>query len=214
MAKEKKPLYKRWYMIVLYVFLGFIILGSILPENQSSNNGLTQESKDSQQSLQTSVQTTKSNDQAEVQPESKTTEQKTFNLGDSVDVGSFKWKITKFEKASQIGQNLMGTFMGVKANGEYLIQNVEVENVGKSAQVLMDSFVKLINDQGREFSPDTAAAFYLEPQGSALMFETINPGIVKKGKIVYDVPKGLKVVDVRISNSLLESSFYTIKMIS
>lgn len=46
------------------------------------------------------------------------------------------------------------------------------------------------------------------------MFETINPGIIKKGKIVYDVPEGLKVVNARISDSLVEQSFYTIKLIS
>ena len=58
------------------------------------------------------------------------------------------------------------------------------------------------------------ASIYLKPQGSALMFETINPGIVKKGKIVYDVPVGLNVVNVRISSSLASSSFYTVKLMT
>ena len=136
-----------------------------------------------------------------------------YNFGDEVIAGDFKWNISNPTKASQIGESFSGILMGVKANGEFLIFDVEVENIGNSAQLLSDSFVKLVDDKNREFSAHPSAAIFLKPQGSSLTFETLNPGIIKKGKIVFDVPKDLKIVNIRISSNLLECSFYNIKLI-
>jgi len=43
----------------------------------------------------------------------------------------------------------MDTFIGEKADGEFLILDIQVENTGKSAKYLMDSFVKIVDDQKR-----------------------------------------------------------------
>lgn len=147
------------------------------------------------------------------EPVQPTEQQKLFEIGDEIIAGEFKWKITKVTKQTEIGQYIGSNFLGVKANGEFLILDVEVENIGKSANYLTDSFIKLVDDQGREFSSNPSGAFYLD-HNSAILFDTINPGIVKKGKVVFDVPVDLKVVNVRISNNLLESSYYNIKLFS
>src|SRR3989344_7009091 len=104
--------------------------------------------------------------------ETPTPKPEIFKLGDEISAGQFKWKIIGVKRFAQIGQSFGDTFMGVKANGEFLVLDVEVENIGKSAQLLSDSFLILIDDQGREFSADSAAAMYF-PQGEALFFETI-----------------------------------------
>jgi hypothetical protein len=139
-------------------------------------------------------------------------EAKTYSIGDSIQAGDFTWKITGSSTATEIGQDIGGSFFGEKADGIFIILDVEVTNTGNSAQYLMDSYLKLVDDQGREFSPNSAAAIYLKPEGSALMFEQVNPGITKKGKIVFDVPVDLKVANIRISSDLLSSSFYNIKL--
>ena len=135
-----------------------------------------------------------------------------YKLGDEVIAGNFKWTFKNYNTASQIGEDVFGTFMGVKADGEFLIIDVEVENIGKNAQLLSDSYVKLIDDQEREFSTDTMAAIYLKPQGSSFSFDTVNPGIIKKGKIVFDVPSGLKVAKIKVLSDLYSDSFYNIKL--
>jgi len=78
---------------------------------------------------------------------------------------------------------------------------------------LQGDYLKLIDDQGREFSADTSASFYLK-DGTAIYFETVNPGIVKHGQVVFDVPKNLKVMNVRISNSYESDSFYDVKLLT
>ncbi len=139
-------------------------------------------------------------------------EVKTYSLGDSIQAGDFRWKITKVSTTKEIGQDVAGTFFGEKADGIFVILDVEVENTGNSAKYLTDSYIKLVDTQSREFSPNTVAAIYLKPEGSALIFEQINPGINKKGKIVYDVPENVKTFTVKITSSLFSSNFYNVKI--
>ncbi len=194
--KTKKPQYKRWWAITLFVIIGLGILGNLLGTDNDSTTA------NNLQKVSTQEQIT-----------AKQPEVKTYSLGDEIQAGDFKWTITKSSTAKEIGQDVAGTFFGEKADGIFIILEVDIENTGKTAQYLTDSFIKLVDDRGREFSPNTAAAIYIKPQGSALVFEQINPSIKKKGKIVYDVPEGLKVANVRISSNLLESSFYNVKLI-
>jgi hypothetical protein len=214
-VREKKAWYKRWWAITLFIIFGMGILGNIFGGNDSST--------DSNSNLQTTtpeqIPAKQKDDLQTTTPEQITgkvtasqQEVKTYSLGDEIQAGDFKWKITKSSTAREIGQDIMGTFFGEKADGIFIIVDVEVKNTGKSAKYLMDSYLKLIDDQGREFSPNSAAAIYLKPEGSALMFEQVNPGITKKGKIVFDVPEGLKVANIRISSNLLQSSFYNVKL--
>lgn len=194
--KAKKSWYKRWWAITLFIIIGLAILVNLFGGNDNSSS-----------SPNSNVQT---NSQQQIT--TKTEEVKTYSIGDSIQAGDFKWKITKSSTATEIGEDLAGTFFGEKADGIFIILDVEIENTGKSAKYLMDSYLKLVDDQGREFSPNSAAAIYLKPQGSALMFEQVNPSITKKGKIVFDVPAGLKVANIRISSNLISSSFYNVKL--
>jgi hypothetical protein len=150
--------------------------------------------------------------QQAVAPSNAANMAKTYQLGDSFVAGDFTWKITDVTTALEIGQDLGGTFFGQKADGVFVIVSVEVENTGNKANYLSDSFITLIDDHNREFSPTTVAAIYLKPTGSALSFEQLNPGIIKKGKIVYDVPKGLKVANVKVKSSLFTSEYYAVRI--
>ncbi|HIH23457.1 TPA: DUF4352 domain-containing protein [Candidatus Woesearchaeota archaeon] len=150
--------------------------------------------------------------QQAVAPSNAAATAKLYGLGDRFVAGDFTWTITDVTTTSQIGQDLGGTFFGEKASGIFVVLDVEVENTGNKADYLSDSYIQLIDDQGREFSPTTMAAVYLKPEGSALVFEQLNPGITKTGKIVYDVPKGLKVANVKVQSSLLTSEYYTVRI--
>ncbi len=191
--KEKKAWYKRWWAIVLFIFIGLAIIGSISSGNKSS----------------TSSTPDKVVNQEAITPTQNT---KTYGLGDSLVAGDFTWKIIGVSTTTEIGQTIGDNFFGEKANGIFVILDVEVENTGKSAKYLSDSYIKLIDDQSREFSASTIAAIYLKPEGSALVFTQLNPGIVKKGKIVYDVPTGLKVANVKITSSLFTTESYLVKI--
>ncbi len=195
---RRHPVWSTIFGVIIFFFLIGIFFGgeTNVEQNKAADNQMIDTNINAQKQINTVPK-----------------EVKTYSLGDEIQAGDFKWKIIKSSTTEEIGQDLAGTFLGEKADGIFLILDVEIENTGKTAQYLSDSFIKLVDDQSREFSANTAAAFYLRPTGSALMFEQINPGIKKKGKIVYDVPAGLKVANIRVSSNLLESSFYNINLI-
>lgn len=188
----KKAWYKRWWAIAIFIFIGLIILSRLFGGNDTS--------------------TEKGNaDEGNNAPVQKQ-EEKVYQLGEEIQAGDFTWKIMGASTAKEIGQDLAGTFLGETADGIFVIVDVEVSNTANSAKYLTNSYVKLIDEQGREFSPDTVAAFYLKPEGSALIFEQINPGITKKGKMVYDVPEGTNNFNVKITSSQLNTKVYNVKL--
>ena len=93
----KKSWYKRWWAIVLYVFIGLIILGVIFGGNDTSNSG-TQTPSDS-----SGIKAT----QGEAQ---------TYALGDSIKAGDFTWKITKVTFALDGSVESTGVASGVAWN--------------------------------------------------------------------------------------------------
>ena len=160
-----------------------------------------------------STQTNNESQQTTYQKQTQT-QVKEYSINEPVVAGDFLWEIKGFYNTTQIGEYFMDTFVGEKADGVFLVFDVEVTNVGSSAEYLSDSYMKLIDSQGRKFSANSVAAYYLKPQGSAMTFDLINPGITKKGKVVFDVPANIRITDMRISSSLVESSFYNIKLIT
>ncbi len=194
MAAEKKVWYKRWWAITLFVIIGFIILVNLFGGDNPSSSGTPAATQPA------------SNKNVEAAPE------KGYSIGDSIPVGDLTWKITGVSTTSEIGQDLAGTFMGEKADGLFVVLDVEVENTANTAQYLTDSYIKLVDSQNREFSPNSVAAVYLQPAGSALIFEQLNPGITKKGKIVYEVPADIKTFDVKITSGLFSESKYNVKI--
>jgi hypothetical protein len=191
--KTKKQWYKRWWAIVLWVFIALIILGNLVDDNSTIDN---------QDSSNTNDNTQTTNNENEEQ------EEVTYNIGDSIVAGDYTWKITGVEEQSQVGESIMGTFMGDTADGVFLIFDVEVTNNGNSADYIMSGFMKLYDSQGREYVEDTQASFYL---GDTFpWFDQINPGLTKKGKVVFDVVPNTDY-EIRISSNLYSDSFKTIK---
>lgn len=127
-------------------------------------------------------------------------------MGDRVQAGDFAWTFTGSRQQAFVGN----AYFDQKADGVYLIVSVEAENTGSRAQYLSADMVKLIDDRGREFVPDTSASIYLGDD--AFTFDRLNPGIVKRGVIVYDIPKDLTVARVRLSSTSLGSDSYYVKI--
>ncbi|MFW6230746.1 MAG: DUF4352 domain-containing protein [Nanoarchaeota archaeon] len=200
MSKNKsKPWYKKvWVWIAIVLVLGFF--GSL-----GNNDG------NSDPSSNTNSQGDVLNDGA--QQESQPSEPEVFSLDEPIRAGSFEWTIKGYTTRRQIGEYIGDTLMGSEADGIYYVLDVEVENLDDTAEYLSDSFIKLVDGQGREFSADTGAAMFLE-DNSYILFDQINPGIVKKGKIVFDAPENLEVVNLKISSSFMENSFYTVKLMT
>jgi Domain of unknown function (DUF4352) len=132
-------------------------------------------------------------------------------LGEPVRAGDFTWTFTSVDRREVVGEYVGGTLLGKEASGVFLVVGVTVENTGDRASYLTASMVTLVDDRGREFVPDVGAGVYLKGQG--LAFDQLNPGLVKKGVLVFDVPKDIRVARVRINSGLLSSDTYYVNLL-
>ncbi|MDD5457758.1 MAG: DUF4352 domain-containing protein [Candidatus Margulisbacteria bacterium] len=116
--------------------------------------------------------------------------QQIAKIGDRVVAGDFAYTFNGMTTSKQIGEDVYGTFYGKKADGNFIILDVTIENVEKeSKDILIGSYVKIIDDQGRKFEHDAMAEIYLKDE--AFSFTQLQPGLPKRGKIVFDVPANI-----------------------
>ena len=112
-----------------------------------------------------------------------------YGLGDKVIVDGLAYTIHSKTEKNKIGEsNEYVGFMGEEADGVFYIFDITIENVGKESETFSGSNIKIYDNQGRTFDHDTTAEIYLD---DSFQYDQLQPGLPKRGKIVFDVPKGL-----------------------
>lgn len=159
MVKGEAWIGRHWFLAVLTVFVVFFIIGNAVSDNGSLvNSGISGVSSEN------------------------------YALNQSIVLNDFKYTFTEVKTSDFVGGSL-GNFignpvMGEEADGIFLIFDLEVENVGKkTGQISKEIYV--VDSEGREFEQDSDAWVYLKDN---FAFKELNPGLVKKGQIIFDVP--------------------------
>ncbi len=119
--------------------------------------------------------------------ETETNEPEIYGFGDKVTVGNFAYIFHDYETRNEIGGSEY--FEGEFADGIFLIFDVTIENVAKESKTLWGSYVVVVDNQERRFEHDTTAEIYLD---GSFSFEQMQPGLPKRGKIVFDVPQNIE----------------------
>jgi Domain of unknown function (DUF4352) len=71
------------------------------------------------------------------------------------------------------------------AQGVFVIVGMKIENIGRSSQTYSADNQRLVDSEGREFSPDMHAMILVKQTRI-----DINPGITTSAGLVFDVPSG------------------------
>lgn len=117
-------------------------------------------------------------------------------IGTPVRDGKFEFIVTKVDPGvAKVGNELIGK----TAQGQFILVHVTVKNIGDVAQHFDGSNQKLIDAQGRQFSADGAAAFYLDESDSFL--NQVNPGNSVNGIVVFDAPKDVQPTKIELHDS-------------
>ena len=158
----------------------------------TANNDVisTTTDKQSNPSVETNIPAQTQNT-PQVVKETKVAEPQGYYAGDFVDVGNFRYRINSYYTTPQIGQDIMGTFLGAKASGTYLVLSVTIENIAKESKTLLGNNIVVIDSEGRQFSHDMTAEIYLS-NNQQFNFQQMQPGLPRTGKIVFDVPKNIR----------------------
>jgi hypothetical protein len=75
------------------------------------------------------------------------------------------------------------------ATGQFVVLNLAVRNIGGQPEVLMPSRFLLVDAAGRQYSSSFAGeTAMLFRTGQSLMLEALQPGLERRGELVFDVP--------------------------
>ena len=116
------------------------------------------------------------------------------------------WQVTF--QAQEKAPELRGGFSAVNAQGEFRILTLTLANVGKRSYALNSHDFLLVTPDGVEYSlaSEVGVSAFGEESGPPVfwLIETIQPGLSKDVRVVFDVPPGvtgfvLKVQDVRFA---------------
>lgn len=122
--------------------------------------------------------------------------EKTAKVGDTVVDGSFAYTVKKVRTGVRhVGDSTFGE----TAQGQFVIVNVTVRNVGDEAVSFHTDDAYLFDDKGRRYDADTEANITIDYDN---WLEEINPGNTMKGKIVFDIPKKVEPVSLELNNFL------------
>ncbi|RKF25531.1 DUF4352 domain-containing protein [Micromonospora globbae] len=122
---------------------------------------------------------------------------KTAKIGQAARDGKFEFTV----KSSKCGVAKVGSdLIGDKAQGQFCLITVNVKNIGKEPQTLVDSSQKAYAADGTEYSTDSEAAIYANKDQQTL-FNEINPGNQVTGVLVFDIPKKAKLAKLELHDS-------------
>ena len=113
-----------------------------------------------------------------------------FGIGDTIVVDDVAYTLNSKTESKQVGEyyEYLG-FMGEEADGIFYIFDFTIENVGDESQTFWGTNIKIYDNQGRTFDHDSMAEIYLDDSFS---YDQLQPGLPKRGKIIFDVPENLE----------------------
>lgn len=160
-------------VIVVIIFIAAVVDGSNDPKEKASTDPKQETKKDAPNK----------------EKEAKKEEPKELSKeGESSNV---KIAVGTVETLESVGSE----HINEKAQGVFKVVELTLTNNQKDAITLSSNSFKLVDNQDREFSPNSAAQIKLNVANggnSKFLLEKLNPGLSQTGKIVFDVPKDVQ----------------------
>jgi hypothetical protein len=102
----------------------------------------------------------------------------TFRVGGGEQ--TIEYTVTGVRTASAVG----GSY-GAEADGIFVPVEIRMVNVGRESLDVTSRPYRIVDGQGREHETDSDAVIHAE---DAVNFEQLDPGLSKRGVLVFDVP--------------------------
>jgi len=105
-------------------------------------------------------------------------------VGEALTNAGTTYKVTSARTATQIGDPELG---GAKADGTFVVVNLELTNNKDETKTFMESSAKVVTSDGNSYetSDKTVLAFADE----SLLLKDIQPDLTARGKLAFDLPE-------------------------
>ncbi|MGM7637143.1 DUF4352 domain-containing protein [Bacillus sp. Hm123] len=179
---------KKFMKIVAIVFgilIAIGVIGSLGEDKSASEDGESQ---------------TLATEEKVNEKDTKDKESKTFNVGDEVKVGELAYKVTNVTATNEIKSD--NQFIeSAKTDGQFILVDIEAVNNDKKARMVDSNMFKVKDNSGREFEPTSDSEVMMAVEGAMDFFlQDINPGISKKGKVVFELPQDSSSYSLEVSS--------------
>lgn len=108
-------------------------------------------------------------------------QQAAASVGETLEVGQTSWTVSEATKQ----QRLTGPFDETK-QGNFVVIDFEFTNNANQSVTLDSGMLTLIGGGGREYSVDDDS-YQFVPNNRSIIFEEVNPGVAKKGTVIFSV---------------------------
>lgn len=176
---KKIKLNNRWKNAGVFL-LAAILTGSLAPNTPQTQSKVI----------------TNQNKEQEKKETPKATE-KSYKIGDEVDVSNRVFTINSVEELSEV-KDPMGTKYPAGNGARFIKINISVKNQKKQEITIMSDEVKLISNNGTEYSTDAEREIWANEAGQSFFLNTLNPGVSKTANILFAVPNDVKISDLKL----------------
>ncbi|HEY2422207.1 MAG TPA: DUF4352 domain-containing protein [Neobacillus sp.] len=189
---------KKLVKIIMIIFGVIIVLGVI---GSLLDGGKEQKQDNSSKVVATTKTASEDKNQTPTEKkESEKPEKKAFVVGDLVNTGKLGYKVLHVETTKEIKSD--NQFIeSAKTEGQFVIIDIEAFNNDKKARMVDSNMFKIKDDQGREFEPTNDSTVMMVVEGAMDFFlKDINPGLSKKGKLVFELPQDAASYSLEVSS--------------
>lgn len=170
------------------IIVVLVVIGSLLGEDESADD-TAQESKESASAEEDTEGKTEANaDEGKEEPE-----ETKAKIGEEFELGELTFLVESVEEKERAGDDILGK----DASGTFKVVKVSVTNNSKEAIMMDSSFFTLIEDDGTEYSSDSEASMYIDPE-SSFFIEEINPKTTKTGYVAFDIPEDVGGLELQV----------------
>jgi len=110
------------------------------------------------------------------------------HLGDSFTLGQFEYVITRTRPARQLGTRSQRQESSPGAT--FFLVDYTEKNIGRETVVGLSNNMRLLDQEGRSFSPSSRAMVALQMErGGELFLAELHPGLTRNATVAFEVPE-------------------------
>ncbi|MBN9655972.1 DUF4352 domain-containing protein [Halobacillus sp. GSS1] len=175
---------KKLLKFVLYAFLAIIVIGGLAAAFGGDGEDTTKENETAEPAT---AEASDTEDVESKEEESSESEEKSYKIGDTVEVGAMTYTVNGVSTTDQVGPSAFPT----EASGKYVVLEVTAKNNGNESVMIDGSYFKLTQGD-KTFESDAMASTSANQNedgtmGDTFFLEQLNPGSELSGKIAFDV---------------------------
>jgi hypothetical protein len=180
---KKIKLDNRWKNAGVFILIA-LIASPLSPKNQQPNQNATQIEK--KKDITTPIQ--------------KKATQKVYSIGEEVNVSSRIFTVNDVEELDEV-KDPMGTKYPAGDQARFIKINITVKNQKKQEQIITSDEIKLVSNNGTEYSTDETNEIWVNSTGQSFFLQPINPGVSKTANILFSIPKEIPLDNLKIKVS-------------